>query len=248
MSSDKSYRANTFGTDAESEIEESSATVSEPEYDSSEFEDDMDALIDAASEEVTEELRTTKVVQLLPVHAAPNTGKNPLRVQRQRGRPRKVERMPTTSDLEYHARMTEQKARFITGDPIVRAATAHADAADMLHSIKLEVAKETAALHFQRIENEKHGKDTAQVSTRRIDALKKIAELELEIRKLGADMIDLKGEKMQRVFSYFIQQIKETAGETLAPEAIDLFFNRLQTALDGWEDKCAELVSSEKNR
>lgn len=222
-----------------SEIEESSVTGSED----LELDEDLEALVDSADEAE----RTGKIVQLLPVHAAPRTNKNALVVKRGRGRPRKVERMPTTSDLEYHALMTQEKARHIDSDPVVRATATHSDSADMLHLIKLEVAKEAAALHFQRIENEKLGKDTAQVSTRRIEALNKIAGIELEIKKLGAGMIDLKSEKMQRVFKFFISRIREIAGETLAEEEVDLFFNRLSTALEGWEDECADLVASGKS-
>lgn len=180
-----------------------------------------------------------RVVQLLPVHAAPYTGKNSLQVKRAPGRPRKVERMPTTSDLEYHAHMTEEKAEFIGRDPVVHATVNLADPMDILRVVKTEVAKETAALHFQRIENEKHGKDTSQISTRRIDALKKIADIELEMRKLGADVINIHSEKFQRIFKLWIETIREIAEQTMTPEQINLFFNHLETAMDGWEEKAA---------
>jgi len=52
--------------------------------------------------EIPENVRTEGTMSILPVHTAPNTGKNSLVVKRGPGRPRKVERMPTTSDLEYH--------------------------------------------------------------------------------------------------------------------------------------------------
>lgn len=184
-----------------------------------------------------------KVLSLLPVHAAPNTN---AAVKRGVGRPRKVERRANLSDLEYHAEMIEEKNKFIAEDPIVKATNARHDTTDMLHAIKLEIAKEAAALHFQRTEVEKYGRDTAQISTRRIEALKKISDLELDIRKLGVEKIDLKGEKMQRVFAYFIQQIKEIASESLSPQEVDLLFNRLSTSLEGWEEKCEDLVMSKK--
>lgn len=211
--------------DGESEIEESSA-------------------LGSASE--TEAERATRAVQLLPVHAAPNTGKNGLKITRGPGRPRKVERAATVSDLEYHARISEQKAEHVDYDPLVRATLHHADSSDVLHLVKTEVAKEAASLHFQRLENEKFGRDTSQVSSRRIDALTKIANIELEIKKIGANTLDLKNEKIQRVFKYFIGKIKDVATETLPPEQIDLFFNRLSTALEGWEDECAALVATKE--
>lgn len=185
--------------------------------------------------------------QLLPVHAAPRVGGkgrgSELKVHRQPGRPRKVERMPTTSDLEYHALMAEEKERAILEDPVVKAALAKGgDPATVLRMIKIEVAKEAAALRMTRLENEKFGKDTGQTSSRRIDALVKVANLELEIRKLGAEAIDLRAERFQKIFAIWITSIRDVAGEVLSPEQLDLFFNKLTTALDGWEDRAESQI------
>lgn len=205
-----------------------------------------EAAEDEASE-VTEGEKAGNVLQMLPVHAAPTLGGagkqgNALKVKRGPGRPRKVERMPTTSDLQYHAAMSEEKAKFIDTDAVVSASRGGADAAQMLKLIKAEVAKEAAALHFQRIENEKYGKDTSQNSTRRIDALTKIANIEMEIKKLGSDAIDLRHPKFQKVFTLWIEMMREVASETLTPELIDLFFNRFSTKIEGWEDRAAEEI------
>lgn len=210
---------------------------------------------DEAMDEATEILDTphpTNVRKLLPVHAAPYSanpgglkagGGKPLKMTRQRGRPRKVELIPTTSDLEYHAEMSSAKESFVQQDPLVRYAE-NGDSPKLLRLCRQEIAKEASALHFQRIENEKFGRDTATVSSRRIDALTKIAHIELEIRKLseGSDVIDFKGEKFQKVFKTWIELIKEVALETLAPEMIDLFFNRLATKMEGWEDRASDLT------
>lgn len=209
---------------------------------------DLDELLEGAEDQVMDEASAANnVAQMLPLHAAPTVGGKSkggtvLKMERGRGRPRKVERMPTTSDLEYHAKMTEVKATFITQDAVVQAAVKHADPMAMLQVIKTEVAKESAALHFQRIENEKFGKDTAQVSTRRIDALKKIADIELEVKKLGGDVVDVHSEKMQRIFKFFIDTVRLILEENLPPEQIDLVFNRLSTEFEGWQDKLSEVL------
>lgn len=159
-----------------------------------------------------------------------------------RGRPREIKKVPTIKDLEYHAKMSAEKARFVDRDPLVEAAKKRSDVAEVLHRIKTEIACEAAALHFQRLENEKYGKDTSQTSSRRIDALTKIAHIELEIKKLGADLIDLHGERFQKVFALWISMLREVAVETLPPETIDLFFNRLSSAMEGWEDKATDTI------
>ena len=184
------------------------------------------------------------VRRLLPVHAAPKRGAGggALKVTRSRGRPRKVEKMPTTSDLEYHSQMAEAKEEFITHDPVVVATTGKADVAGVLRTLRAEIAKEAAALHFQRIENEKFGKDTSQTSTRRVDALTKVANIELEIAKLGPSNIDVRSEKFQRVVKLFLEFIRDAASETLQPETLNLFFNRLETKMTNWEDKAEEVL------
>jgi hypothetical protein len=216
---------------------------------------DLDSLMEGAEEvkpqeRSSEQAAAGNVTQLLPVHAAPYTqnrsraegGGDPLKVKRRVGRPRQVERMPTTSDLEYHAQMIEQKARFVDSDKVVQAAARNADPMSMLAVIKAEVARESAALHFQRIENEKFGKDTAQVSTRRIDALKKIADIELEIKKMGASTIDVNSEQMQRVFKFFVETVRAILEETLSSEQTDLVFNRLSTEFEGWQEKLGSVI------
>jgi len=186
----------------------------------------------------------SNVMELLPVHDASyhlksgGHGGNHLVMKRQgKGRPRTIARMPTTSDLEYHALMAEKKVEFMSADPVVNAARKRVDPVSMLATIKTEIALESASLHFQRIENEKAGKDIAQISSRRVDALSKIASMELEMKKLGGDVLDVHSEKFQMVFKIWLDGIKEIVGEMLTPEQADLFFNKLATQLEGWEER-----------
>jgi len=209
-----------------------------------ELPDDTDPHADEP-EAPTDSDRSNNVRRLLPVHAAPTVGGKAkggttLKVERQRGRPRKVERMPTTSDLEYHDEIASEKQKFIDQDPVVIAATkGKVEATHLLKLIRTEIAKEAAALQFQRMENEKFGKDTSQTSTRRIDALTKVANIELEIKKLGPSSIDPHSEEMQKILALWVDAIRDVAAETLVPEQVDLFFNRLMTKLEGWQDTVA---------
>jgi hypothetical protein len=181
-----------------------------------------------------------KIARLLPIHAVVSASKG---ISRQVGRPRKIERKPVESDLEYHEMIVKERAEFIEEDPIVRSIQNRSDTAELMNRIKEEVARETAALHHQRLENGKFGRDTAQISTRRIDGLKKIAEIELEIKRMGADTINLKSERMQKLFQYIIAAFREGCVQiNMSPEQIDLLFNHLSTNLEGWEEKAAELV------
>jgi len=209
------------------------------EDEESEDSDEGQEVFDASQ---SDEERAEGILSILPVHDAPNTGKNALKVKRGPGRPRKVERMPTTSDLQYHAINSKKKQGFIATDPLVQAIEQRVDAPANLQRIKLEIAKEIASLHFQRVETEKYGRDTSQISSRRIDALERLAKIELKIREIDKDSINLGSEKMQKIFVLWVEVMREVAAEVLPPEAMDLFFNRFATAMEGWEEKAANVL------
>jgi hypothetical protein len=148
---------------------------------------------------------------------------------------------PTEEDMAYYEETAEERDKFIKEDTVVKSA-ADRDPLALLSTLKTEVARETAALAFQRKLNEMMGKDITQISGRRIDALKKIADIEMEMRKIGFDQVDVYGEKFQKVFKLWVDIIRDVAQDTLPPEQIDLFFNKLQSELDGWEEKAENLV------
>jgi hypothetical protein len=173
---------------------------------------------------------------VVPLHAA--TGAN---IKRGPGRPKKINPKPTVDDLTYHAETAKQRQAFIDTDPLVQTAISRTEAIDTLQRVKEQVAREAASLQFAKIEEEKYGRDTSQMSSRRIAALREIASIELEIKKLGVTMIDLKGERFQKIFQFFLETVHEAAAATLTPEQVDLLLNRLGTKLEGWEEKAQSL-------
>jgi hypothetical protein len=186
--------------------------------------------------------REGSILSILPVHGAPRTKKNLLKVKRGRGRPRKVERMPTTTDLEYHASMETKRLAFLDTDPLSVAIFDRKDSPHIIQQVKYEIARETASLHFQRIENSKYGRDTSMISSRRIDALERIAKIELKIKELDRDAINLSSEKMQKIFVLWVDMMRVVAQEVLPPETVDMFFNRFATVMEGWEEKAANTL------
>lgn len=194
------------------------------------------------SEEIVSDERLEAVLTHLPVHDAPRTPKSPLRVARAPGRPRKVERMPTTSDLEYHYKMAMKREGFIESDPLVQAVKNNSDPLPLYHGIKLEIACEAASLHFERIETEKRGRDTSAVSVRRIHALERLAKIEMKILEADRGALSLRGERMQKVFALWVETMREVAKEVLPPEAMALFFNRFSTAMENWEERAESVL------
>jgi len=148
---------------------------------------------------------------------------------------------PSQEDLDYYEETSEERQQFVDDDPVVQQTKAK-DPLKLLSTLKAEVAREAAALVYQRKQNEIVGKDITQIVGRRIDALKKIADIELEMRKIGFDQIDIYGENFQKIFKMWIDTIRAVAEETLAPKELDLFFNKLMTEMDGWEERAENLI------
>jgi hypothetical protein len=147
-----------------------------------------------------------------------------------------------TRDEDFTKALVEDKERFIDGDPLVRAVEGRTSQADIYKSIRVEIARELASMRHQRLEHERVGKDTAAISAKRIDAMTKLVGLEKELKKLNADVIDFKSEKMQVVFSMWLDIIRDIASQVMAPEQLDLFFNKMATYFDGWEQRASDRV------
>lgn len=180
------------------------------------------------------DLAVATVVNLADVTSVP--------AKRGRGRPRKIEKKPTVDDLAYHAQMQAEEIEFVESDEIVKVTTERKNSAEVLHQIKERLARQAANLEFRRIELNKRGADTAQIISRQAAVLREIAAIELKIRELGSHTLDLRGESFQRVFKLFLTKISSVAQETLPAEQFDIFFNKLENELHGWEDEAESLL------
>lgn len=166
-------------------------------------------------------------------------------VRRGRGRPKKEYGPPAPTEAEFNQAVIEQQVAFVEKDDIVRAIMKGEDSPKTLHLLKERIARSAATLEFIRLEQQKRGKyhrEVPQIVTRQIAALKEIANIELEIRKLGTDALDLSNPRLQMIFKLLIDTFRDVAKEVLAPEQFDLVWNKLETELEGWEEKADSLI------
>ncbi len=178
-----------------------------------------------------------EVARLLPLHvvAEPGSGRGP-------GRPRKVERRPDEHDLIYHREKIEEQQRFVESDSLVVAAKRGTEPTEMLRMVRGRYLEIAATLESETVGRPK-GKDTAQIRSRQVAALREAATIEMELRKHGAGgVVDLKGEKFQRIFKLWIGMIRDVTMEMLEPEQVELLFNRLETEFTGWEVKAEDVI------
>jgi len=137
--------------------------------------------------------------------------------------------------------LDEERRQFIANDPVVQTAGGK-DPLALLFALKMEVAREAARLSHQQMLLERAGKDCSSLSKQKIDAYKKIADIELEMRKLNVEVIDVRGEKIQRIYNLWVEIIKKAAVSTLDEQQADLFFNKLTSEMQGWLEKAEDLV------
>lgn len=173
-----------------------------------------------------------KVLSLLPLHQVPDGG-----VRRPRGRPKRVERQPSKTDLDYHRQVLLERARVMEDDAIVAAVADRRDGPEVLRLIVKALAEDAALLAHARAEASKRGADPGQLTSRRATLLDRIADLTAEEQRLRAQVLDLRSEPARQLFELFVEAIKEVAVEVLDAKSFDLFFNRLESRLDGWEEE-----------
>ncbi|MBI3203048.1 MAG: hypothetical protein HYZ29_16030 [Myxococcales bacterium] len=180
--------------------------------------------------------------ELLPFPGIPLADATGSAARRRPGRPRKVERRPTVDDLAYFASVATDRVRHADADDVVAAVRGRADASEVLRRVREGIAVEAAVLEHERLEQQKRGLDVGQISSRRIEALTRLATLEVEALRLRAGTIDPRNEGMQRVFRAWVGDVRDAAVATMAPEALDAFFTLLETRLQTWEDRAEALL------
>lgn len=162
------------------------------------------------------------------------------RVVRLNGRPRKVRPRPDADAREYARRIAEVAQQFVDEDPVVRAAAVERERNDpeVLDQTLMQLAREAASLAFDRQRLLGDGRDFAQTSTRRIDALSKMASLVTERAKSGIeDPFNPHDPKVQKVVSYFLEAMGECARDTMPSAVAEKFLAKFEELARGWEDR-----------
>jgi hypothetical protein len=163
---------------------------------------------------------------LLPTHHLPAAERAELGVRRGRGRPRRIAVAP--SDDDYAAVLDEQRREHVSADPLVQQGAEDVEALAVLREVARGVSVEQAGIAFERRQAEHDGRDAAKLCSRRIDALMKLAQVELELHARRDD--ELRPDVLAAVRDSFLGVAREAAEETLGVGA-DSFIARLTKAI-----------------
>ena len=152
--------------------------------------------------------------------AIPLIGGKPTVSMKQPGRRRKTPKAtapqpvnPTVEALQL------EKKDYLKKDPLIKQLVKGVDSEDVLHLAMMGFADEAASLGFERKDAERSGKETSQLSIRRINALKAIAETWIKRKEqISGKLIDMNSPAFKRLFRFMTETFREVMFAGGVPE------------------------------
>lgn len=162
------------------------------------------------------------------------------------GRKTKADPQPVNDTIKE---LVKRKTESIRKDPLRIAVEEDPDSDDVLKEVLKGLTDEVASLIFERAEAERNGKDTSQISVRRIGGLKSVAETWLRRKdQITNKSVDPSSPGFKAAASFILQTMKEAMlASGLRPEMVQSVYAKFgsMTAADSWE---AELKAAIRNR
>lgn len=105
---------------------------------------------------------------------------------------------------------------------------------DVLHSVMMGLAEEAAAMAQARVSLEAQGKNTSNVSAKRVTALRAIGDTWMKRKEqMGGQSLDLEGVAFKRVFGYTMETFRKALSQAMIrPEQIEVIFAKLAKLMD----------------
>lgn len=130
---------------------------------------------------------------------------------------------------------------FIQQDVLVQSTEKGSSPIQVLRLLRAAVAEEQASLLFQRRKLDAMGKDSTNISIKRIEALAKMANIEIDLQKIKAQALNPDDPRLGLVVQLFVNKVKTAALDSLHPEQIDVFFNKFSAETKSWSDEVGDL-------
>lgn len=159
------------------------------------------------------------------------------------GRPRKVPIRPTSAEAEQ---LQKNKKRHMENDSLVQAISKNPDSLNMLDIVMTELAKESSSLDFERLEAERKGEDTTNISSKKIGALKAVMDTYFKKREtIVNDMFDFKDKKFEKLFEFFLIKFRNSCEKAdMSPEAIQDLFRIAGEEFSDWQKEAIHFIKN----
>ena len=178
--------------------------------------------------------KLAQILNLVPSYAVLSDGF--MKVRRLGGRPKKIERAPDADQQTYADEINALREAFEADDALVQALGRGEPCAEVIETVKLQVAHEAASIAFEKQRAAARGGDIGQLAVRRIDALAKLAALELARMKLGLEpVIDVRSPRVQQAVAFLLDEVERVAREVLDGESASKFVSDVRGRTSGWE-------------
>lgn len=179
----------------------------------------------------------TEMRELKPLRDLPPAERQRLSVPRDgRSRPRVIAPAPVPEQDTYLDQVAELRDQAAAVDPVVTAASVREGSGEVLDQTLLEIARESAAIKFERMRAEREGRDASQLCSRRVSGLVQLASTIVARSRWEPDTLDVRCSQMQRVIAFFVETLKDAAEETLGADAAR-FMAEYDAKIAGWENR-----------
>jgi hypothetical protein len=109
------------------------------------------------------------------------------------------------------AQVKVAKTTYFKKDPLLKSISQSVDSEEVLHFAMMALAEESASLAFERSEAERKGKETSQLSIRRIGAIKAVVDSWLKRKdQLAGKTIDLNSPAFAKLFEFMVETFRES--------------------------------------
>jgi hypothetical protein len=142
-----------------------------------------------------------------------------------------------------------RKKKAMEMDPLLLRIRENSEGTAVFDATLIGMAEESASLAYERVELEKQGLATSQVSLRRIGALKAVGDAWLKRKEIETTgTVDLESPAFQKLFGFIMHTFRESLEESgLRSELIETVFSKVSSRIDGdWEREAARRMVEDK--
>lgn len=160
------------------------------------------------------------------------------RVPGRKSKQEEVEEILPQATTEEAKKRAQLKREFLERDELIQLAKENPDDEKVLSFILEGLAEESASLSFERAQKESRNQETSQISLRRVNSLKAMAEIYLKKKEQASSrIIDLKSPEFAILFGYLVSTFKECmTNASIDDDAINVVMDNFMTEVrqDSW--------------
>lgn len=160
------------------------------------------------------------------------------------GRKKKPSLQPVNANI---AEKIRAKELYVDEDDLLDVVRGNPEAGTVLDHVMRGLAEEAASLGFERVEADRTGQPTSQISMRRINALKAVGDSWLKRKEqLASGGVDMESPAFKRLFQFIMGTFRTALEQDVKarPEMIETVFTALSRRLDDdWHREATKKMS-----